>query len=88
MVRRVLEQKVALIKTWSTGRSLAHCAEVARAYHVTLAFDCMNAFQTARPHLDRVPQIWKLGADCAGSDVDAALAALNLRPMSSRECGE
>jgi len=64
---------VALINTRLVGRSLAHCIDVARADHVVLAADCVDAFETARPHLDRVPQIWSLGAGGAGAGVAAAV---------------
>jgi fatty-acyl-CoA synthase len=79
---------VALINTRLIGRSLAHCIDVARADHVILAADCVDAFESARPHLDRVPQIWSLGAGGAGADLDAALAAADTRPLSSAERGD
>ncbi len=79
---------VALINTRLVGRSLAHCIDVARADHVILAADCVDAFETARPHLDRVPQIWSLGAGGAGADLDAALAAADTRPLSCSERGD
>ena len=79
---------VALINTRLVGRSLAHCIDVARADHLVLAADCVDAFETARPHLDRVPQIWSLGAGGAGADLDAALAAADTRPLSAAERGD
>ena len=79
---------VALINTRLIGRSLAHCIDVARADHVVLAADCADAFETARPHLDCVPQIWSLGAGGAGADLDAVLAAADTRPLSSAERGD
>ena len=79
---------VALINTRLVGRSLAHCIDVACADHVVLAADCVDAFETARPHLDRVPQIWRLGPGSAGADLDAALAAADPRPLSSVERGD
>jgi fatty-acyl-CoA synthase len=79
---------VALINTRLIGRSLAHCIDVARADHVILAADCVDAFESARPHLDRVPQIWSLGAGGAGADLDAALAVADTRPLSSAERGD
>ncbi|MBR1269787.1 long-chain-acyl-CoA synthetase [Bradyrhizobium sp. AUGA SZCCT0222] len=79
---------VALINTRLVGRSLAHCIDVARADHIVLAADCMSAFEAARPHLDRVPQIWRLGPGSAGADLDAALAAADPRPLSSVERGD
>ena len=78
---------VALINTRLVGRSLAHCIDLARADHVILAAECVDAFETARPHLDRVPPIWSLGAGGAGADLDAALAAADTRPLPSAERG-
>ena len=78
---------VALINTRLVGRSLAHCIDLAHADHVILAAECVDAFETARPHLDRVPQTWSLGAGGAGADLDAALAAVDTRPLSSAERG-
>jgi fatty-acyl-CoA synthase len=79
---------VALINTRLVGQSLAHCIDVASADHVVFAADCVDAFETARPHLDRVPQIWRLGAGSAGADLDAALAAADPRPLSCAERGD
>jgi fatty-acyl-CoA synthase len=79
---------VALINSRLVGRSLAHCIDIARADHIVLAADCVDVFETARPHLDRVPQIWSLGAGGAGADLDAALAAADLRPLSAAERGD
>jgi len=79
---------VALINTRLVGQSLAHCIGVARADHVILAADCLAAFETARPHLDYVPQIWILGAGRGGADLDAALDAADTRPLSSPERGD
>ena len=77
---------VALINTRLVGQSLAHCIDVAHADHVILAADCAEAFETARPHLDRVPQIWSLGAG-VGADLDTALAAADSRPLPAAERG-
>jgi fatty-acyl-CoA synthase len=79
---------VALINTRLVGRSLAHCLNVARADHVILAAECVAAFETARAHLDRVPQIWCLGDSRAGADLDAALDAVDPRALSSAERGD
>lgn len=79
---------VALINTKLVGRSLAHCIDVADADHLILAADCVDAFQSARPHLRRVPQSWILGTDDASGDLDAALAAFEPSPLSSAERGD
>jgi fatty-acyl-CoA synthase len=78
---------VALINTRLVGQSLAHCIDLARADHVILAAECVDAFESARPHLDRIPQTWSLGAGGAGADLNAALAAADSRPLSSAERG-
>jgi fatty-acyl-CoA synthase len=78
---------VALINTRLVGRSLAHCIDVARADHVVLAAECADAFETARQHLDRVPQTWSLGGG-PGADLDASLAAADAHPLSSAERGD
>ncbi|OKO88694.1 long-chain acyl-CoA synthetase [Bradyrhizobium sp. NAS80.1] len=78
---------VALINTRLIGRSLAHCINVARPDHIVLAADCVNVFETARPHLDCVPQIWSLGGG-AGADLDEALDAADTRPLSTAERGD
>jgi fatty-acyl-CoA synthase len=79
---------VALINTRLIGRSLAHAIDVARADHIVLAADCVDVFETARPHLGGVPQIWSLGASGAGADLDAALAGADPRPLSAAERGD
>ncbi|WP_024516081.1 long-chain-acyl-CoA synthetase [Bradyrhizobium sp. Tv2a-2] len=79
---------VALINTRLVGRSLAHCIDVARADYVILAAECVAAFETARSHLNRVPQIWCLGGSGAGADLDAALDATDPRTLSSAERGD
>ncbi|MGY4237690.1 fatty-acyl-CoA synthase [Bradyrhizobium sp. USDA 4449] len=78
---------VALINTRLVGRSLAHCIDVAQADHLILASDCVNAFESARPHLDRVPQRWTLGTGDE-SDLDKALVALEARPLTSAQRGD
>jgi fatty-acyl-CoA synthase len=56
---------VALINTKLIGQSLAHCINVAKADHIILADELADTFETARPHLARVPKVW----------TDASLAA-------------
>lgn len=76
---------VALINTRLVGRSLAHCIDVADADHLILAADCVDAFESARPHLHRVPQSWTLGNGDASGDLDVALAAFEANPLSLTE---
>ena len=49
---------VALINTNLVGQSLAHCINLAKADHVILARGLLEAFESARPHLDRPVKIW------------------------------
>ncbi|MDA9435446.1 long-chain-acyl-CoA synthetase [Bradyrhizobium sp. CCBAU 51627] len=79
---------VALINTRLVGQSLAHCIDVADADHIIIAGDCVDAFESARPHLRRVPQSWSLGAGTSGGDLEAALAACEPGPLSSAELGD
>ncbi|MGY8661338.1 long-chain-acyl-CoA synthetase [Bradyrhizobium sp. UFLA05-109] len=79
---------VALINTRLVGRSLAHCIDVARADHVILAADCVEAFETARPYLHHIPQSWSLGTGGPSGDLDAMLAAFEPRPLSPAERGD
>ncbi len=79
---------VALINTRLVGRSLAHCIDVAHADHLILAADCVDAFESARPHLHRVPQTSPLGTGDPSDDLDAALAAFEPSPLSSTERGD
>jgi fatty-acyl-CoA synthase len=79
---------VALINTRLVGRSLAHCIDVAHADHVILAADCVDAFESARPYLHRVPQRWRLGTSDPSGNLDATLAAFEARPLSSAERGD
>ncbi|MCW2074327.1 UNVERIFIED_ORG: acyl-CoA synthetase (AMP-forming)/AMP-acid ligase II [Bradyrhizobium japonicum] len=79
---------VALINTRLVGQSLAHCIDVAHADHLILAADCVDAFESSRPHLHREPQCWSLGTGDPSGDLDAALAAFEPRPLSSAERGD
>jgi fatty-acyl-CoA synthase len=79
---------VALINTRLVGQSLAHCVDVAHADHAILAADCVEAFESARPHLRRVPQTWSFGDVGGGADLEAALSATDAGPLSSAERGD
>lgn len=79
---------VALINTRLVGQSLAHCIDIARADQIVLAAECVDAFETARPHLNRVPQIWSLGPGGIGAGLNTALAAQDPRPLSPAERGD
>jgi len=75
---------VALINTKLVGASLAHCINVARADHIILAPDLTDVFEAARPQLSRVPKIWMRDE----ANLDAALDAMDARPLSLSERGE
>jgi fatty-acyl-CoA synthase len=79
---------VALINTRLVGQSLAHCIDIAHADHVILAADCADAYEAARPHLQRVPQSWSLGTDDPSGNLDVTLAAFDTRPLSPAERGD
>ena len=70
---------VALINTKLVGPSLAHCVNVAKADHVILADELLEAFEAARPHLDRAQKVWREGY------LDATLAPLDGGPLSQTE---
>jgi fatty-acyl-CoA synthase len=62
---------VALINTKLVGQSLAHCVNVAKADHIILANELADTFETAHPHLARLPKVWTdagLAAALAQSD--------------------
>jgi fatty-acyl-CoA synthase len=79
---------VALINPTLRGRSLAHCIDIARSEGVILAAECIAAFETARPHLERMPQRWVLGSRGADTDLDAVLEAADTCPLSVAERGD
>jgi fatty-acyl-CoA synthase len=70
---------VALINTKLVGQSLAHCINVAKADHIILADELADTFETARPHLARVPKIW------ADASLAEALVQYDAGPLSPAE---
>ncbi len=70
---------VALINTKLVGSSLAHCVNVARADHIIIADELADAFEAARPLLDRAARIW------SEADLKTALAPLDGGPLSPAE---
>jgi fatty-acyl-CoA synthase len=70
---------VALLNTKLVGQSLAHCISVAKADHIILADELAEPFETARPHLARVPKIW------TDAGLAAAIAQLDGGPLSPAE---
>ncbi|MEO6783260.1 MAG: long-chain-acyl-CoA synthetase [Bradyrhizobium sp.] len=79
---------VALINTKLVGASLSHCIGVAEADHLILAEELASAFETAVPHLTRVPKIWIHGGPANNGNLDAALAGTDgsrLTPAERRE---
>ena len=75
----------ALINTKLVGLSLSHCINVAAADHVILADNLAAVFETARPHLDRVPKIWIYGGDGKEAMIDAFLDGMDASPLSPAE---
>src|SRR5262249_50060668 len=69
----------ALINTKLVGQSLAHCINVAKADHIILADELVDAFETARPLLDRAPKVWR------EADLEAALAPFDGGSLSAAE---
>ena len=76
---------VALINTKLVGPSLSHCIGVAEADHLILAEELASAFETAVPHLARVPKIWIHGGPAHQGNLDAALAGLDGSPLTPAE---
>jgi fatty-acyl-CoA synthase len=76
---------VALINSKLVGLSLSHCINVADADHVILAGDLAAVFETALPHLKRVPKIWIHGGNGNEASIDAALEKMDVSPLSSVE---
>jgi len=75
---------VALINTNLVGQSLAHCINLAKAGHVILAQGLLEAFESARPHLDRPAKIWMHEGDDE-TRIDPVLASFDGGPLSSAE---
>ncbi|MGH6703799.1 MAG: long-chain-acyl-CoA synthetase, partial [Bradyrhizobium sp.] len=76
---------VALINTKLVGPSLSHCIGVAEADHLILAEELASAFETAVPHLARVPRIWIHDGPADQGNLDAALAGVDGSPLTLAE---
>jgi fatty-acyl-CoA synthase len=76
---------VALINTKLIGRSLSHGINVADAKHIILADELAGVFETAVPHLNRVPKISIYGGAVNPSSIDAALAQMDGSPLTPAE---
>ncbi|MGC1554603.1 MAG: long-chain-acyl-CoA synthetase [Bradyrhizobium sp.] len=75
----------ALINTKLIGSSLAHCIDVAEASHIVVGRDLAAAFEEVRPSLKRAPKVWWHGGDEGETSIDAALADLDVSPLTSSE---
>jgi fatty-acyl-CoA synthase len=75
----------ALINTKLVGQSLSHCINVAAAGHIILSHDLASVFETAAPHLKRMPKIWRHGDGFGEPDIEAMLERLDCRPLSASE---
>jgi fatty-acyl-CoA synthase len=73
---------VALINNKLVGQSLAHCINVAKACHVILACEFADMFETARPYIERAPNVWVHG-DAA--ELSAMLETMATDPLSAAE---
>jgi fatty-acyl-CoA synthase len=81
---------VALVNTYLTGASLAHCIDVVDPAHIIVASDLAETLERARPLLATRATIWRHGAGAPDHDMadavadlsDAALAADERRPVS------
>lgn len=79
---------VALLNTKLVGQSLAYCIDLARMDYLVLHSDSLQAFETARPHLARLPQIWSVGGAGHGIELDEAIADAGVDPLSAAERGD
>jgi fatty-acyl-CoA synthase len=78
----------ALINTKLVGLSLSHCINVADADHIILADDLRAVFETAVPHLNRLPKIWVHGGDiedASHTHIDTALERVDGSRLTSAE---
>jgi fatty-acyl-CoA synthase len=75
---------VALINTKLVGSSLSHCINVANADHVIVASELTDMFEAARPHLDRVPNVWMHG-EKNKTGIEIVLDAMDGDPLSPHE---
>jgi fatty-acyl-CoA synthase len=83
----------ALINTKLVGSSLSHCINVADADHVILAAELADVFETAVPHLSRVPKIWIHGSNIdrangqtgPGAALDDMLDGMDGNPLTPTE---
>jgi fatty-acyl-CoA synthase len=76
---------VALMNHNLVGPSLSHCINVAGADHIILAGDLTDVFETARPHLERVPKIWIYGVSTSEPTINATLDRMDESPLSPLE---
>jgi fatty-acyl-CoA synthase len=67
---------VALINTKLVGPSLAHCINVAAADHIILAGELAAVFDTAAPHLNRMPKIWLHGSNAGETGSQTRIEAV------------
>jgi fatty-acyl-CoA synthase len=80
---------VALINTKLVGPSLAHCINVAntahvKADHAIIASELAEVFESARPHLDRMPKVWMHG-EKSEAGFEAVLDAMDGGALSRHE---
>ncbi|AHY54801.1 long-chain-acyl-CoA synthetase [Bradyrhizobium japonicum] len=78
----------ALINTRLVGQSLAHCVDVGRPSHIIVAYELMEALDSASPHLRTEAKVWTHGDARSERAIDVALAALEDGPLSPDEHGD
>lgn len=76
---------VALINIKLVGTSLSHCINLAKADHLILAAELLDAFEAAKPQLTKLPKVWKHGA--GRDEIESVLAAVDSQPLSPVERG-
>lgn len=70
---------VALINTNLRGAALAHSIAIAKAEHIVLGSELADAYNEARPLIEKPPIAWATGARATGTeDLDAALAGSSI----------
>ncbi|WP_181701293.1 long-chain-acyl-CoA synthetase [Chthonobacter albigriseus] len=68
---------VALLNTNLAGVSLAHCVGIAKARHVIVSGDLIEAWQSAEGFVPSAPKVWTIGADTVGTPLEPVLDGLS-----------
>jgi fatty-acyl-CoA synthase len=77
---------VSLLNTSLTGRSLAHCINLASPRHVIVSSELFAQFAAALPLLSSSPTIWAHGGPAShGEQVDKAVERQKIEPVPEAE---